>query len=101
MITERQKARVAYGFDCGCFEARRRAIESSAKHNIVEHLPIILRILHDDTDDEIQLAAIIAIGKLGSHQQVPLLEQILQTTPFDDFKEAVTTSISQIQTRQV
>ena len=96
-IQEWQKARIFYGFNCGCYKARRRAIESSAKHRITEHLPEIIRILETDTDEDAQLAAIRAIGVLGDKSHIPILERIMQSTPFEDFQQATLAAISQLQ----
>jgi len=98
-LSTRQKARVKAGFASECFEARYRAIQNSAEYGLTQNLPIITRILQEDLDFELQLAAIMAIGKLGNDSHIPMLEDIGRDTPFDDFRQAIEISISQIRTK--
>lgn len=97
-LSDTEKLRIAKAFYHECWEARRRAVESSVKYNITEHLKHITSIIRNDPDDEVQIAAIIAIGELGNHQHIPILSQILQETPFADIREIAEESIKKIKT---
>ncbi len=93
VLEQWEKARILNGLHDGCWKARVTAIHSCVTFKLTEMLEDIIWLVKNDHDYDVREVAVKAIGKIGSSNEIDLLEQISKTDSDSDVRRAAKKSI--------